>query len=170
MTNTTTHAVFACYDSGCRQRVAACGADRGTQNTNHPNVGTNRIPALAYHVCQSLQPSVLTTHTAMPHNTNTITLFTQRHLLVYQTNVLTVLDKHLNQKPAVVLTLNLARGNDVTPANVLNINTFAPISGYIRTNCGPHVKVCHVTHDFNTACSLTLSTQQQNVQHILPSQ
>jgi hypothetical protein len=31
MTITITRAVFACYDSDCRQRVAACGADRGTQ-------------------------------------------------------------------------------------------------------------------------------------------
>jgi hypothetical protein len=93
---------------------------------------------------------VLTTHTAMPHNTSIFTLFTQRHL--YQTNVLTVLVKHLNQKPAVALTLNLARSNDVTPADVFNISNVTPDSGYIRTNYG--LKVCNVTHDFNIACSL----------------
>lgn len=138
------HTCSVCYDSGCRQRVAACGADRGTQTQTH--VGTNRIPALAYHVCQPLQPSLLTTHTAVPHNTNTITLFTQRHL--YQTNVVTVLVKHRHQKPAVALKLNSARTNDVTPANAFNISNFAPISGYIR------LKFYNVTHDFNIACFL----------------
>ena len=36
-TNTITHTVFACYDSGCRQRVAACGDDRGTQTQHKPS-------------------------------------------------------------------------------------------------------------------------------------
>ena len=119
-------------------------------NTNHPHVSMNRIPALAYHVCRSLQPSVLTTQTAVPHNTRTITLFTQRHL--YQTNVLTVLVKHRHQKPAVALTINSARTNDVTPANAFNISNFTPTSGHIRTTYG--LKLYNVTHDFNIACSL----------------
>jgi len=85
--------------------------------------------------------------------------------------VLTVLVKHRNQKPAGALTLNFARTNDVTAANVFNKSNFTPISGCIRTHyC---LKLCNVTHDFNIAHSLdtvhTTSTAQCPIAMIYPS-
>ena len=65
-TNTDTHALFACYGSGCRQRVAACGDDRGTQTIHmSARIGYPPLPIMSVgHYSPQRSPHIQLCHTS----------------------------------------------------------------------------------------------------------